>query len=140
MSKYIVLICGLIFFSNCSKVPNYDLQELNGYWEIEQVKLHNGKEKKYNVNQTIDYIEISDSLIGFRKKLKPNLSGSYQMSMDAEVLKILIENDSINMYYTTPYSKWKETILSVNNSSLKIINQNNDVFLYKRFEPINIEQ
>lgn len=134
--------CLLIFafaILGCSKDPKTFIPHINGYWEIQEVTLSNGTKKSYTYNDTVDYIEISDSLIGFRTKLKPNLTGTYETSTDKERIEIKIENDSLHLIYSTPYSDWKETVLNANKEQLLIINTNKDMYLYKRYEPFNIE-
>ncbi|WP_425077055.1 lipocalin family protein [Psychroserpens sp. S379A] len=133
---FIVLI-GICF--GCSKNPNSFIPHLNGYWEIEEVTLSNGTKKSYTYNDTVDYIEISDSLTGFRTKLKPNLSGTYETSTDKEGITIKIENDSLHLLYTTPYASWKETVLNANKDQLLIINANKDMYLYKKYEAFNLD-
>ncbi|WP_299252118.1 hypothetical protein [uncultured Lacinutrix sp.] len=133
-----VLLVSIIVFS-CSNNPETLIEHLDGYWEIESVSLSNGAKKDYNVNQTVDYISIGDNLKGFRKKMNPRFDGKYETSKDSEILELKIENDSLNLYYSTEFSKWKEIVLMANKSQLKIINQNNDVYLYKRFIPITVE-
>jgi len=132
----LIIIC---FVFSCSPNPESYIEYINGYWEIDEVTLHSGIKKDYNYNDTIDYFEISDSLTGFRKKLKPNFVGTYETSKDAESIKIIIENDSLNIYYSTRFAKWKETILFATNEQLKIINEDKNVYLYKRYEPLNLE-
>lgn len=140
MIKYFTCtLLSLFFLSSCSRNPAMSISHIDGYWEIESVTLSNGSKRDYNINQTIDYISINDSLIGFRKKLKPLFDGSFETSNDVERLHLKIENDSLNVYYETPYSTWKETILLASKQQLKVVNQNNDVYLYKRFTPINTQ-
>ena len=124
---YFILILTVIF--SCSPNPETFIPHINGYWEIDKVMAHNGKNRDYNYNDTIDYFELNDSLIGFRKKLKPNFVGTFETSKDAESIKVILENDSLNIYYTTAFASWKETILLATNEQLKIINQNKDVYL-----------
>mgnify|MGYP000250228344 CR=1 FL=1 len=134
---YFILILAVIF--SCSPNPETFIPHINGYWEIDKVIAHNGKNRDYNYNDTIDYFELNDSLIGFRKKLKPNFVGTFETSKDAENIKVILENDSLNIYYTTAFASWKETILLATNEQLKIINQNKDVYLYKRYQRLNLE-
>ena len=136
--KRILLILIIAIITSCSKNPETLIEHIDGYWEIESVSLSNGSKKEYKVNQTVDYISIGDSLKGFRKKMKPRFDGKYETSKDSEALELKIENDSLNLYYSTGFSNWKETVLTANKSQLKIINQNNDVYLYKRFTPITV--
>jgi len=138
MKKHIILLLALTIFS-CSPNPETFITHVNGYWEIDEVTLQDGSKKDYNYNDTIDYFEINDSLTGIRKKLKPNFFGTFETSKDVETIRVVIENDSLNVYYTTPFATWKETILSATKAQLKIINQNKDVYLYKRYQPLDLE-
>lgn len=123
---------------SCSDNPKKMLTHLNGYWEISKAEMNDGIEKDYNFNASIDYIMVNDSLKGFRKKLSPNFDGSFTTSQDAEAIEVKIENDSLNLYYSTPYAKWKETVLEANETHLKIVNFKKDVYLYKRYVPLDL--
>jgi len=137
--RLVILIITLALFS-CSKDPNEFLPHISGYWEIDEVTLSDGTKKEYNFNDTIDYIEITDSVSGFRRKLKPNLFGTFETSQSEENFSIKIEDDSLNIYYTTPYASWKETVLNANENQLLIRNNTNkDVYLYKRYESLDLD-
>jgi hypothetical protein len=135
--KTLLIVFGLLIIS-CAKNPETYIQHIEGYWEIEKVTLSDGFEKAYKFNESIDYISLSDSLKGFRKKMKPGINDTYFTSDDAEAITLKIENDNLNMYYSTPYAKWKETVLEATPINLTIINENKDVYLYKRYTPINL--
>lgn len=137
MRTLVILLCVICL--GCSKTNTIDINAINGYWEIEEVTLSNGAIKQYNFNETIDYIKINDSLKGFRKKLKPSFNDAYFTSANAENLVLKTENDSVNLYYSTPFAQWKETILEATNERLMLVNENNDVYLYKRYTPIKLD-
>jgi len=138
MKKLVCLIFTLSMFS-CSNNPEVFIPFIDGYWEITEVTLSDGTKRDYNYNDTIDYIEVSDSLTGFRKKLKPNFVGTYETSKSVETFSIKIENDSLNIYYKTPYSNWKETILNANENQLVVVNADKNVYIYKRYEPLDLD-
>lgn len=138
--RKLILCCALTLLVACGKNPESFIPHLNGYWEIDEVTLADGSKRDYTYNDTVDYLNISDSLTGFRKKLKPNFDGTYTTSDDAESLELKIENDSLHIYYTTPYAEWKETVLKANDDQLLIINDQHIKYLYKRFEPINVNE
>ncbi|MFD2550458.1 hypothetical protein ACFSQP_01390 [Bizionia sediminis] len=133
-----LLILATCLLFSCAKNPESYLEHLEGYWEIDEVTLKNGSTKKYKYNDTIDFISLEDSLTGVRKKLKPNFMGTFETSKSSETFQIKIENDSVNMYYNTPFDSWKETVLFANKNQLKVINKNDAVFLYKRYIPLDI--
>ncbi|MBO6881833.1 lipocalin family protein [Winogradskyella sp.] len=137
MKKLIWLLS--IVLLGCSENPETYIQHLEGYWEIEEVTLADGTTREYTFNETIDYISLNDSLFGFRKKLKPGINDTYYTSDDAESLKIKIENGDLNLYYSTPYAEWTETVLEASPERLKIKNADNNVYLYKRYTPINLD-
>ncbi|WP_452223158.1 hypothetical protein [Lacinutrix chionoecetis] len=137
--KPITFLLLFALLTSCSKNPETFIEHVDGYWEIESVTLANGAKKEYTVNLTVDFISVDDDLKGFRKKMSPKLDGTFEASNNAEALQLKIENDSLNLYYNTAYAKWKETVLFANTQQLKIINQNNDVYLYKRYNPIIVE-
>jgi hypothetical protein len=137
--KKIIVLLLLSVVLSCHDNPEAMITHLNGYWEIDEVTLPDGTKRDYNYNDTIDFFSINDSLEGFRKKLMPNFDGSFSTSNDAEALKIVIENDSLNIYYKTPYNAWKETVLDATHDKLLIQNQDKLLYLYKRYEPLVIE-
>jgi len=109
---------------------------LNGYWEIEVVEMEDGSIKEFGVANWVDYIEIGNNN-GIRKKVSPTLQGAFLVTHDFEEIHVKIENDSLNLYYTTEFDNWKETVLKANEQSLVILNQDQKKYTYKRFLPIN---
>lgn len=138
--KKIILYTALTLFMACGNNPEEFITHLDGYWEIDEVTLADGSKRDYTYNDTVDYLSISDSLTGFRKKMKPHFDGTYTTSEDAESLELKIENDSLNIYYSTPYDQWKETVLKATDDQLLIVNERNVKYLYKRYEPITVEK
>lgn len=137
-NKVFLFVLGLYLLNSCEKDSQMLIENLNGYWEIETVTFPNGEIKEYKYNDLIDYISINDSLQGFRKKIKPSFDGTFSITNDAEGITMKIENDSLNLYYSTPYASWKETIIDVSENHLKLINQNKNVYLYKRYKAIDL--
>ncbi|WP_274474353.1 hypothetical protein [Mangrovimonas aestuarii] len=137
--KYLVSFLLLVLMLSCSNSPETTVKQLNGYWEIEKVTLADGSVREYKFNQTIDYFNISNSLTGFRIKLKPNFSGTFETSNNKEQIQVKLERDSINLYYKTPYTNWKETVLKVSEQQLQIVNQDKNIYQYKRYTPLNLD-
>lgn len=137
--KLKLIVLTILFLISCNKNKIDNFHALEGYWEIESVTLVDGTKKDYTFSNTIDYISINDNLTGFRKKLKPSFNGTFETSKDAEIFSIVIENDSLNLYYETPFDNWKESILKINDQQFVSINKNKIIYTYKRYEPISLD-
>lgn len=127
----------LIFFMGCHPTTKKeDLKFLNGYWEIEKVEFSDGQTKEYNISTTIDYIKL-DEMSGFRKKVQPQLNGSYRTSDDAENFKIIEMDGIFKIVYGLGINSWEEEVISIERNSFSVRNQNDKIYSYKRFEPLN---
>lgn len=135
--KCIPLLIAAIIVSCSQPNPNQYIQYLDGYWEIEKVIMANGQEKQYTFNQSIDFIETKDT-IGIRKKLQPQLDGSFIATNNAEQFTIKIENDSLRLFYTTPLATWKETIISAKENQMIVKNEEGNLYFYKTYEKLQL--
>ncbi|WP_029034785.1 lipocalin family protein [Salinimicrobium terrae] len=135
MKKVIVILfLGTALWSCSNNSSKEKIDNLNGYWEISQAELPEGIIKEFKYSELVDYIKI-DSSTGFRKKVRPQLDGSFITSDDEEIFEVKLENDSINLYYSTPYANWKETIISSEENELMVLNPDGIIYTYKRFTP-----
>ncbi len=138
--KKIILLLSLVCIISCDRekkeVNTFDINAINGYWEIVQAQNPYGKNVVYSINSTIDYFELKDS-IGFRKKMKPNINGNYKTSLDLEKFEVYVENDTIKLAYKTLYSQWNEAVLRLNDSLMLIKNDKDFLYTYKRFNALN---
>ena len=139
MKKFALLLFSSVVLLSCtSSVSEADLAKLNGYWEIESVKMPNGGEKDYVVNPTIDFFELKGKT-GIRKKVMPQLDGKYLVNDLSE--KITISQTEHKMYinYTTQYAKWKEEIVALDDDELVLKNDHDMEYHYKKPIPFTVK-
>ena len=130
--KRIFLFIVLFSVISCKQdITESDVSNLNGYWEIEQVILPDGDKKEYKVNETIDYFMIQNNK-GFRKKVMPQLNGTYLTNDIKEDVFVEIKDGNANIQYKTNYASWKEEIVELTNEKLVIKNQQDLEYHYKR--------
>ncbi|WP_298248145.1 lipocalin family protein [uncultured Christiangramia sp.] len=136
MKKALYLLVAIVLTSCTNTDPNEQLQNLTGYWTIEKVEVENDSVIEYSLSQYIDYIEIKDS-VGFRKKLQPKIDGGYiEASNDSEKITAKIEDDVLNLYYSTAFDEWQETVLVATEEELVIKNRDDKKYYYKKYEPL----
>ena len=132
--------CIVLFIAmGCSQsITLNDIQQLNGYWEIEKVEFPNGQIKEYSISTTIDYIEL-DQMKGFRKKVQPQLNGAYKTSNDAESFDIVRKENTFLFFYGKGTAQWEETLIQIDKNEFAVRNVENKIYYYKRFEPLLID-
>lgn len=137
----IILKCTIAFLIaiclvSCNQQdPQEQIQHLDGYWEIDKVEFSKDSLRTYKFNETIDYLDL-DGTEGFRKKVRPQLQGTFEVTNDAEKLEVKIEDDHLYLYYSTPYDSWKEKVLKAEENELKLENEQGIIYHYKRYEPL----
>ena len=134
----LVLLFIMLLVSCHSNVKKEDIKKLNGYWEIKQVKFSTGKSKDYKVNETIDYIELKSNK-GFRQKVMPQFDGKFQTNGIKENIKVVENDNSFFLEYNTKFGKWKEEIISIEDSILVLKNKENLEYTYKKFKPFSLK-
>lgn len=138
MQKWLTLLLIFCFLSCSERVSVSDLNYINGYWEIQEVKFPNGKTKKYDINMTIDYFEY-DKMQGFRKKMQPKFDGTFTTSSDAESFQINEKDGSFWMLYKNDLSNWEEQIIMINKTRMVVKNKEGLSYNYRRFQTISIK-
>lgn len=135
-----VFSCLLLFTFSCKQENTaQQIEYLNGYWEIEEVTLPDGETKSYSINMLVDFIELKDEK-GFRKKVAPQLDGTFKITDDAEKIEVKTENNQVLLRYSTPFDEWTEIVVKADDNQLILKNETGTVYTYKRFEQLNLTQ
>ncbi len=137
-ANFLVLLFIMLLVSCHSNVKKEDIKKLNGYWEIKEVKFSTGKTKDYKINETIDYFELKSNK-GFRQKVMPQFDGKFQTNGIKENIKVVENDNSFFLEYNTKFGKWKEEIISIEDSILVLKNKENLEYTYKKFKPFSLK-
>lgn len=139
MKKIIVFAVSFFALTSCNQlITDKDISKINGYWEIEKVILSDGTKKEYKVNETIDFFQIKNN-IGFRKKVTPQLDGTYLVNNQKEKVLISKKDKIYFLNYSTNYAKFKEQIIKIQDSILVLKNDQNVEYHYKKPIPFSIK-
>ena len=127
----ILLGCG-------SRIDEKTLPYLNGYWEIEKVVFPDGSTKSYQLNSSIDFIEIEDTK-GFRKKMQPQFDGSFKTSDDAEQFTVTAVKNTLIIQYSHAEQNWEETLVALTEDRFVVQSENGVAYHYKRYRPLELD-
>lgn len=130
--KFYSLLLSLVFLSCAKPDPDVQKQYLEGYWEIKEVEMPNKSKKDFGINLMVDFIEL-DGDNGQRIKVVPQLDGSFTTNEVSENFELKIENDSLRMYYKTPFDEWMETVVKAEDSLLIIKNRDHKIYTYHKY-------
>lgn len=134
---FIILLVSII---SCKKpAASINLEDLNGYWEIEKAVAPNGEEKEYPFNTFVDYFSIKKDSTGYRTKLQPNFNGKYEGNLIRQKFKIKFKNNSYTIHYMVNNQSWEETLTEVTPNKLVTKTNEGVSYIYKTFEPITAE-
>jgi len=141
MRKIILLsFIGTLLLSCSQRVPvkDSDIKKMNGYWEIKEVLLKDGSKKEYKVNETVDFIQITDKK-GFRQKVMPQLNGKFLTNGIKETMILSNEDNHFLINYISQFGKYEEELLKINDSILVTKNHNGIEYHYKKFTPFSLK-
>ena len=138
MKKTLLVI--VLLAMGCKSNPDKHIEFIEGYWEIESVYKDNKLLRTFKINSGIDYFKINADLKGFRKKLKPNFSGTFQTSKDVLNFKIEIQNNGLFLNYIDNATSFREEVLEANKEKLVIKSNSGLVYNYKPYEALDLSQ
>lgn len=133
-----ILLLSLLFVACQQKIEPADIVKMNGYWEIEKVVFDEGEDKEYKMNESYDYFKIDKNNKGIRKKVMPQLDGTFLVNDTYEKVAVQFKGDKAFLQYTTPYAKWSEEIISLTEDELIVLNAEKKEYHYKKTGPINL--
>jgi hypothetical protein len=93
--------------------------------------------KDYTSSTVYDYIEVKNDK-GFRKKVTPQLDGTFLVDDSSEQLSLTQKEGVYTIHYLTAYAKWDEELVSVsdeqfitrNNSKKSTITKGHNLSIY----------
>ncbi|HUH26433.1 MAG TPA: hypothetical protein VLY87_07385 [Flavobacterium sp.] len=140
MKKILSLIVVSSFIISCSKpISAEELQQINGYWEISEVKTSDGNSKEFQSNNNVDLF-VLEGTTGTRAKVVAQLDGKKETNGIQEKFVVKDSAGATYLNYQTDFAKWTEKLEKLSAEELVIVNENDIKYIYKRFTPININE
>ncbi|MFD0964019.1 hypothetical protein [Pseudofulvibacter geojedonensis] len=135
---YFFLIVLSFLLNSCNhKNKEIDLEQLNGYWEIETVETTDQKVRQYNINTTVEYFYLDSNFKGYRKKATADISGKYRSNNRKDSITIKDEDGVFFLKTNTQIHSQKEKILELTQEKLLLENETGNKYFYKRHQKLD---
>ena len=139
MKNLVTIVLFSFLLVGCKQqIQSTDIPNINGYWEIEKVVFDEGEDKEYSANQNYDYFQIDKNNQGIRKKVAPQLDGTFLVDDSFEKVRVRFQDDKAFLDYVTPYMKYTEEIIALTADELVVLNAQKKEYHYKKATAINI--
>ena len=139
MKNLVTIVLFSFLLVGCKQqIQSTDIPNINGYWEIEKVVFDEGEDKEYSANQNYDYFQIDKNNQGIRKKVAPQLDGTFLVDDSFEKVRVRFQDDKTYLDYATPYMKYTEEIIALTTEELVVLNAQKKEYHYKKATAINI--
>jgi hypothetical protein len=139
MKNLVTIVLFSFLLVGCKQqIQSTDIPNINGYWEIEKVVFDEGEDKEYSANQNYDYFQIDKNNQGIRKKVAPQLDGTFLVDDSFEKVRVRFQDDKAYLDYATPYMKYTEEIIALTAEELVVLNAQKKEYHYKKATAINI--
>ena len=129
MKKGILLLVFAVLFS-CQKNSKLELNQLNGYWEIDFVQQENETFQSKQSNPLYDFYSMKNGK-GIYKKVAHQLDGSFVTTESNIPFEIKKDNGTFKIQFDSPWNVWQKTIKKLDSQKLVLFHQDRS-FHYKR--------
>lgn len=126
---YCTLVVYLMLIG-CRAEPTIELDQIDGYWQIEFVQQENETFESKQTSPLYDFYSTEKNK-GVYKKVAPQIDGSFQTSESAVSFEIIKDNGNVILQFTSPWNAWIKTIKHLDAETLVLYHEERS-FHYKR--------
>ena len=136
MLKVFFILTTYVAILGCKTEYSVELDQINGYWQIESIQQKNEIFKNKQTDLLYDFYSTKNNE-GVYKKVAPQIDGSFQTSQDIISFKIIEGETEFILLFSSRWDEWKKTIKHLDSEKLILFHQERS-FLYKRPKPNKI--
>ena len=120
--KAFSVLTGFLMLLGCQAEPTIELDQIDGYWQIEFVQQENETFKSKQSSILYDFYSTKNNK-GLYKKVAPQIDGGFKTSKSAVSFQILKDNEDFVLQFTSPWNKWVKKIKHLDSKKLVLYHQ-----------------
>jgi len=126
------ILLSFVVLSACQNSSKPDLNQLNGYWEIDFVQQENETFQNKQSNSLYDFYSMKDGK-GIYKKVSPQLDGSFLTTESNIPFEIKEDNGTFKIKFNSPWNMWQKNNQTIGFSEACSISSRPKFSLQKTF-------
>ncbi len=131
VARFLVLLLTLTLYS-CGKTPSEQIQQLEGYWNIDKVVLPDGKEKEFPFSNHMDFFEIEGNN-GKKYRVSPRYDGTMVEYGSPVPFKWEEKDGALTLTYKDGEQSYQQTVTKCNAERLILLHENGTEYYYEAY-------
>ena len=129
-------ICLLLILSACKS--QVDLSQLDGYWQIQEVRFQNGSSKAFAYSSTVDFFQLIDENQGILKKLDARVDGKFFANKAEQRFTLQKDSNEAVLIQIEGQELISYELKKLNTEELHLYDQKlSRLLVYLKFTPLN---
>ncbi|MGB5982373.1 MAG: lipocalin family protein [Nonlabens sp.] len=127
------ILIGALMLTSCEKDPNKQIAQLEGYWNIEEVKLPDGNTKEFPFSNHMDYFEINGNK-GMKHRVSPRYDGTFVNYGSPVPFKWEAIDGTLTLNFAEGDNAYQQTLESVTEEELVLLHENGTTYTYTSYK------
>jgi hypothetical protein len=129
-------ICLILIISACKS--QVDLNQLGGYWQIQEVRFQNGSSKAFAYSSTVDFFQLIDENQGVLKKLDARVDGKFFANEAEQRFTLQKDSNEAVLIQIEGQELISYELKKLTEGELHLYDQNlSRLLVYRKFTPLN---
>ncbi len=129
-------ICLLLILSACKS--QVDLNQLGGYWQIQEVRFQNGSSKAFAYSSMVDFFQLIDENQGVLKKLDARVDGKFFANEAEQRFTLQKDSNEAVLIQIEGQELISYELKKLTEGELHLYDQNlSRLLVYRKFTPLN---
>ena len=129
-------ICMLLVLSACKS--QVDMNQLGGYWQIQEVRFQNGSSKTFAYSSTVDFFQFIDENKGILKKLDARVDGKFFANEAEQRFTLQKDSNEAVLIQIEGQELISYELKKLTTEELQLYDQKlSRLLVYRKFTPLN---
>lgn len=132
VSNFIAVLVFTLILTSCNQNPEDQIAQLEGYWNIEEVRLPDGNTKEFPFSNHMDYFVINGNK-GMKHRVSPRYDGTFVDYGSPIPFKWEESDGMLTLHFADGDNAYQQTLESVSKEELVLLHENGTKYTYTAY-------